>query len=164
MLCEVVVTVNAHRLVGCRFAYTRCQSECCACAASCDVDPEDPSTWHVDPLRCPLPHAPSLQMFCLYGVGKPTERAYQYLNLQTEEVLPGCPAAWLRALRGRAGSGPASPEGHGVQGLLQLACIGGQEDASPELGLLGRHASAALAGVHAHGLRARAAAGEVGGR
>ena len=58
------------------------------CAASCDVDPEDPATWHVDPLRCPLPHAPSLQMFCLYGVGKPTERAYQYLNLQTEEVPP----------------------------------------------------------------------------
>ncbi|KAK9822390.1 hypothetical protein WJX81_007759 [Elliptochloris bilobata] len=56
-------------------------------AKSCDVDPEDPATWHVDPLRCPLPHAPSLQLFCLYGVGKPTERAYQYLNLQTEELL-----------------------------------------------------------------------------
>lgn len=62
------------------------QSEYHSWAASCDVDPEDPATWHVDPLRCPLPHAPSLQMFCLYGVGKPTERAYQYLNLQTEEV------------------------------------------------------------------------------
>jgi hypothetical protein len=28
-----------------------------------------------------------MQMFCMYGVGKPTERAYQYLNLQTPEVL-----------------------------------------------------------------------------
>jgi len=55
-------------------------------ARRCDVDPGDAATWHVDPLRCPLPSAPSLQMFCMYGVGKPTERAYQYLNLQTPEV------------------------------------------------------------------------------
>jgi phospholipid:diacylglycerol acyltransferase len=40
---------------------------------------EKPSsrTWH-DPSRTPLPHAPSMKIFCMYGVGLPTERAYYY--------------------------------------------------------------------------------------
>jgi len=33
--------------------------------------------WH-DPTRTPLPFAPSLKMYCLYGVGIETERAYFY--------------------------------------------------------------------------------------
>lgn len=75
------------------------------------MDSEDPATWHVDPLRCPLPHAPSLQMFCLYGVGKPTERAYQYLNLQTEEVPPSRNAPSLRVPQSRAGPEAANLSG-----------------------------------------------------
>jgi phospholipid:diacylglycerol acyltransferase len=40
---------------------------------------EKPSsrTWH-DPIRTPLPHAPKTQIFCLYGTGIETERAYYY--------------------------------------------------------------------------------------
>ena len=33
-----------------------------------------------DPLASPLPRAPGLQIFCMYGVGKPTERAYHYVR------------------------------------------------------------------------------------
>ena len=33
--------------------------------------------WH-DPTRTPLPHAPNMRIFCLYGVGIDTERAYYY--------------------------------------------------------------------------------------
>ena len=33
-----------------------------------------------EPLTSPLPRAPGLQIFCMYGVGKPTERAYHYVR------------------------------------------------------------------------------------
>ena len=33
--------------------------------------------WH-DPVASPLPYAPSLKMYCLYGTGIPTERSYFY--------------------------------------------------------------------------------------
>ena len=32
----------------------------------------------MDPLRTPLPHAPNLSIYCLYGVGIASERAYYY--------------------------------------------------------------------------------------
>uniref|UniRef100_A0A7S3LIG2 Phospholipid:diacylglycerol acyltransferase n=1 Tax=Amphora coffeiformis TaxID=265554 RepID=A0A7S3LIG2_9STRA len=37
----------------------------------------NPRTWH-DPTRTPLPYAPNLKIYCLYGVGLETERAYYY--------------------------------------------------------------------------------------
>lgn len=36
-----------------------------------------PRTWH-DPSRTPLPHAPKLKIYCMYGSGLDTERAYFY--------------------------------------------------------------------------------------
>jgi len=42
--------------------------------------------WH-DPTQTPLPHAPNMKVYCLYGVGKPTERAYYY-KLNRAEVKP----------------------------------------------------------------------------
>ncbi len=33
--------------------------------------------WH-DPVASPLPNAPSMKMYCLYGTGLPTERSYYY--------------------------------------------------------------------------------------
>jgi phospholipid:diacylglycerol acyltransferase len=33
--------------------------------------------WH-DPIAMPLPRAPSMKLYCLYGVGVPTERSYHY--------------------------------------------------------------------------------------
>lgn len=40
---------------------------------------EKPSsrTWH-DPTKTPLPYAPNMEIYCLYGVGVGTERAYYY--------------------------------------------------------------------------------------
>ncbi|KAM5352104.1 hypothetical protein ACJ41O_004827 [Fusarium nematophilum] len=37
----------------------------------------DPKKW-INPLETRLPLAPSLKIYCFYGVGKPTERAYYY--------------------------------------------------------------------------------------
>ncbi|KAF2753735.1 LACT-domain-containing protein [Pseudovirgaria hyperparasitica] len=39
----------------------------------------DPSKW-INPLETRLPLAPSLKIYCFYGVGKPTERIYYYRN------------------------------------------------------------------------------------
>ena len=33
-----------------------------------------------NPLLTPLPHAPHMRIYCMYGVGIPTERAYHYTN------------------------------------------------------------------------------------
>lgn len=37
-----------------------------------------------DPLNSPLPNAPDLKVFCLYGAGKPSERAYAYTRVHDE--------------------------------------------------------------------------------
>ncbi|KAF8464115.1 lecithin,cholesterol acyltransferase /Acyl-ceramide synthase [Kalaharituber pfeilii] len=36
-----------------------------------------PSKW-VNPLEVRLPYAPSMKIYCFYGIGKPTERSYYY--------------------------------------------------------------------------------------
>ncbi|KAK6500651.1 hypothetical protein TWF506_003416 [Arthrobotrys conoides] len=37
----------------------------------------DPKKW-INPLEVPLPYAPSMKIYCFYGVGKGTERSYYY--------------------------------------------------------------------------------------
>ncbi|KAI5301829.1 hypothetical protein KEM56_001312 [Ascosphaera pollenicola] len=44
----------------------------------------DPRKW-LNPLESRLPYAPDLKIYCFYGVGKPTERAYFYRDETTEE-------------------------------------------------------------------------------
>ncbi|KAI1856675.1 hypothetical protein JX265_008884 [Neoarthrinium moseri] len=46
-------------------------------AAEVNANEDDPRKW-INPLETRLPLAPSLKVFCFYGVGKPTERAYYY--------------------------------------------------------------------------------------
>lgn len=41
-----------------------------------------------DPMTTPLPSAPSLQVFCMHGVGIPTERGYLY-RYQQDGKQPG---------------------------------------------------------------------------
>ena len=48
-----------------------------------DKNKLDPSKW-INPLETRLPNAPNLKIYCFYGVGKPTERAYFY----REDVEP----------------------------------------------------------------------------
>ncbi|KAI8868810.1 LACT-domain-containing protein [Ramicandelaber brevisporus] len=68
----------------------------------------DPSSW-ANPLLAPLPHAPSMKMYCLYGVGKPTERGYYF-------HLPGASPAEKgksRVVVAAAESGGDSHNGNG---------------------------------------------------
>lgn len=44
-----------------------------------------PKRWWMNPLVAPLPFAPSTRIYCMYGVGLPTERAYQYRQALVEE-------------------------------------------------------------------------------
>ncbi|KAK9802858.1 hypothetical protein WJX73_009777 [Symbiochloris irregularis] len=54
----------------------------------CHVDAEK---YFFDPLKCPLPKAPSLSLFCLYGIGVPTERSYYYNHRGTANATEGDP-------------------------------------------------------------------------
>jgi phospholipid:diacylglycerol acyltransferase len=45
--------------------------------AGVEANENDPSKW-INPLETRLPLAPSMKIYCFYGVGKPTERAYYY--------------------------------------------------------------------------------------
>ncbi|KAF9131114.1 hypothetical protein BGW39_002198 [Mortierella sp. 14UC] len=42
-----------------------------------DKTTKDPASW-TNPLEATLPHAPRMKIYCLYGVGKSTERSYTY--------------------------------------------------------------------------------------
>ncbi|KAK9839349.1 hypothetical protein WJX84_008799 [Apatococcus fuscideae] len=39
-----------------------------------------------NPLKCPLPKAPSLAIYCMYGVGSPVERSFRYLKMTTPKA------------------------------------------------------------------------------
>lgn len=45
--------------------------------AEVEANERDPKKW-INPLETRLPLAPSLKVYCFYGVGKPTERGYYY--------------------------------------------------------------------------------------
>ena len=72
----------------------------------------------MDPLRCALPDAPSLQLFSLYGVGLPTERSYQYVHYRT------------RRLRERAARAAGESADHAVPWKLDLAASAPSANAS----------------------------------
>lgn len=39
-----------------------------------------PQVLPINPVKPPLPHAPHFKLYCMYGVGTPTERGYHYLK------------------------------------------------------------------------------------
>ncbi|TGO72278.1 hypothetical protein BELL_0472g00040 [Botrytis elliptica] len=45
--------------------------------AEVEANEKDPKKW-INPLETRLPLAPNLKIYCFYGIGKPTERAYFY--------------------------------------------------------------------------------------
>ena len=76
--------------------------------------PESPTPCHggaVDPMRCPLPNAPSMRLYCIYGVGKPTERAYSYVRSpsSSSSPSPSSTAATAAAESKEAAEGSSSP-------------------------------------------------------
>ncbi|KZZ88997.1 Lecithin:cholesterol/phospholipid:diacylglycerol acyltransferase [Moelleriella libera RCEF 2490] len=46
-------------------------------AAEVEANEKDAKKW-INPLETRLPNAPNMKIYCFYGVGKPTERAYFY--------------------------------------------------------------------------------------
>lgn len=58
---------------------------------------KDPRKW-TNPLEVALPRAPSMKIYCLYGVGNPTERGYYYHEEETPNsvnvsIVSGDPSA-----------------------------------------------------------------------
>lgn len=51
-----------------------------------EANEHDSRKW-INPLETRLPLAPSLKIFCFYGVGKPTERAYYYRTPEQSSTL-----------------------------------------------------------------------------
>ncbi|KAJ1666290.1 phospholipid:diacylglycerol acyltransferase [Coemansia sp. RSA 1813] len=88
-LLERVLDADALRFMRRDFSYgvSRTQKEM-------DAHADDPRTW-TNPLQHQLPDAPNMTIFCLYGHGAVTERAYYYTadrhDLQQEES--GAPPA-----------------------------------------------------------------------
>ncbi|KAK3989671.1 Lecithin:cholesterol acyltransferase-domain-containing protein [Cladorrhinum sp. PSN332] len=82
-----------------------------------NANEKDPRKW-INPLETRLPLAPSLRIYCFYGVGKPTERAYYYrpplmgslsnLNLTIDTGL----------IRGEVDHGVILGEGDGTVNLM----------------------------------------------
>ncbi|WIA16398.1 hypothetical protein OEZ85_013090 [Tetradesmus obliquus] len=82
----------------------------------------------INPVKTPLPHAPHFKLYCMYGVGTPTERGYHYLKSRrggaTEWSINGMvndPASGLES------GVQLSPDGDGTVPLLSLGalCAGG---------------------------------------
>ena len=76
----------------------RLRVEALCAGAQLRVQQGSPDEYYYNPLKCPLPDAPSLQMFCLYGTGIPTERSYYYLNMESNKVRPSCPIPASRCM------------------------------------------------------------------
>ncbi|KAK4953458.1 phospholipid:diacylglycerol acyltransferase [Elasticomyces elasticus] len=51
-------------------------------AKEVEINEHRPQAW-VNPLEARLPKAPSMKIYCFYGIGKPTERAYLYKEGQS---------------------------------------------------------------------------------
>jgi len=80
---------------------------------------KNPRTW-INPLETALPYAPSLKIYCMYGVGKATERAYIYraenditnrLNVTIDTAFSSAEGAQRGVLMG---------EGDGTVNLLSM--------------------------------------------
>ena len=54
-------------------------------AKEVESNENDPRTW-MNPLEARLPLAPDMQVYCFYGVGKPTERGYFYQEDKDADV------------------------------------------------------------------------------
>ena len=45
-----------------------------------------PEKEFLNPLKDPLPKAPSMKIYCMYGVGAPAERSYHYQHVKDPHV------------------------------------------------------------------------------
>lgn len=75
-----------------------------------------PSKW-INPLETRLPLAPSLKIYCFYGIGKPTERAYYY-KLGDDPLVKTNVTIDTGYSKGKTDRGVVMGEGDGTVNLL----------------------------------------------
>lgn len=75
-----------------------------------------PRKW-INPLETRLPLAPSLKIYCFYGVGKPTERSYFYKE-DTDPLIKTNVTIDTTHNRGEVDHGVVMGEGDGTVNLL----------------------------------------------
>ena len=69
-----------------------------------------PEKEFLNPLKDPLPDAPNMKIFCMYGVGAPAERSYHYQHVDDPMVCPrSLPACILIATFCVAENSPHMP-------------------------------------------------------
>ena len=92
------------------------------------LKPASPAEKFGDPLTAPLPRAPNLKIYCLYGVGKPTERAYHYVHRPGQSDRPF--ALDVSVHGGGVERGVTSVDGDGSIPLVSLGymCASGWRD------------------------------------
>ncbi|KZZ87158.1 Phospholipid:diacylglycerol acyltransferase [Ascosphaera apis ARSEF 7405] len=85
----------------------------------------DPRKW-LNPLESRLPYAPNLKIYCFYGVGKPTERAYFYRDETTDESQRPSIAIDTTVTSDNSiiDHGVVMSEGDGTVNLLSLGYMG----------------------------------------
>ncbi|CAP49234.1 uncharacterized protein PODANS_5_5600 [Podospora anserina S mat+] len=77
----------------------------------------DPRKW-INPLETRLPLAPSLKVYCFYGVGKPTERAYYYRSPELGALTNLNMTIDTALIQGDVDHGVVMGEGDGTVNLM----------------------------------------------
>ncbi len=86
-------------------------------AAEVEANENDARKW-INPLETRLPLAPNLKIYCFYGVGKPTERAYYYRSPETPALTPLNVTIDTGLTQGEVDHGVIMGEGDGTVNLL----------------------------------------------
>lgn len=94
--------------------------------AEVEANERDPRKW-VNPLETRLPLAPSLKIYCFYGVGKPTERGYYYRSPEASAFTSLNMTIDTGLTQGMVDHGVIMGEGDGTVSLLSTGymCNGG---------------------------------------
>ncbi|KAB5518775.1 Lecithin:cholesterol acyltransferase-domain-containing protein [Coniochaeta sp. 2T2.1] len=86
-------------------------------SAEVKANENDPRKW-INPLETRLPLAPSLRVYCFYGVGKPTERGYFYRSPESPLTTRLNITIDTALMQGGADHGVILGEGDGTVNLL----------------------------------------------
>ncbi|KAB5542626.1 Lecithin:cholesterol acyltransferase [Coniochaeta sp. 2T2.1] len=86
-------------------------------SAEVKANENDPRKW-INPLETRLPLAPSLRVYCFYGVGKPTERGYFYRSPESPLTTHLNITIDTALMQGGADHGVILGEGDGTVNLL----------------------------------------------
>jgi phospholipid:diacylglycerol acyltransferase len=82
-----------------------------------EANEKDPKKW-INPLETRLPLAPNLKIYCFYGVGKPTERAYYYRTPESPDLTNLKMVIDTGLTQGEVDRGVVMGEGDGTVNLM----------------------------------------------